>query len=85
MLFEDVLSAQTRGNGHKLGHRRFPLNIRQLFFTVWITLAHGALRGCGVSSYEIIKRCLLWFWANCSGLQAYEPPEERSLPTSTIL
>ena len=32
-----VLGDRTGGNGHQMKHRRFCLNIRKHFFTVWMT------------------------------------------------
>ena len=53
-------SGRTRGKGHKLKHRRLPLNIRKHFFTVRVTEHWNRLPGEVVvsPSLEIFKSCL---------------------------
>jgi len=61
-----VPSARTRGEAHKLEHSKLPLNIRQLFYAVWVTESwHRLPRGCGVFCGEIFRSCL--DRAPCSG------------------
>jgi len=52
-----VFSDRPRGNGHIMKHRRFPLNIRKLFFTVRVTKHLHRLSGKVVESpsLEIFK------------------------------
>ena len=59
MLCSVVPSTRTRGDGHKLAHRKLPLNIRKQFRAVQMTEHwHRLLRGCGVSSLQISRNCL---------------------------
>jgi len=56
-LFSVVPSDGTKGNGHKLKHRKFPLNVSKHFFTERVTKhCHGLPRDVvGSPSLEIFK------------------------------
>ena len=52
-----VPSDRTRGNGHNLKPRTFPLNIRKHFLTVRVT-EHWHRKAVQSPSMEILKGCL---------------------------
>lgn len=63
-LFLMLPSNRTRGNGHKVEHRKFHMNTRKNLFTLKVTRHPNKLMRETVDSLEIFKTCPGTFLCN---------------------
>ena len=83
---------RTRGSGHKLKHRKFPLNVRKLFLAVrmtkhWHRLHREVMESSSLEIFKTQLETVLGPSCRWPSLSRQVEPEnfQRSLPTSTIL
>lgn len=85
-LFSVVPSARSRGHGHQLKHRRFPLNIGKHFFAVAL-LPQDAQGGGAVSLslWRYSKALWIWSWVSKLKLALLEPGVDwKKLPPEVL-
>lgn len=80
---------KTRGNGHTLKHRSFPLNMKKHIFTVTVTKQWHRLSGEAVESLSLdifrsFLAMVLGSWL-CLSREFGSGDPQRSLPATAIL